>query len=123
MATKNPAGAYVGGKLAVLNTANGKVEREVNVGYFPYAVRNLGGNLYVTLLGEGKLLIYTPDLKLLTSIRVGSAPQEMCSDGRRLFVVNTGTDDLSVINTRTNRLTGNVPLAATGSRFGSAPSG
>ena len=122
MATKNASGAYIGGKLAILNTTTGKVEREVSVGYFPYAVRNLSGNLYVTLLGEDKLLIYTPELKLLRSIPVGRSPQEMCSDGRHLYVVNTGTDDLSVVDPRTNRLTGRISVAAKDSSFGTTPS-
>lgn len=122
VATKNQAGAYVAGKLAILNTASGKIEREVSVGYFPYAVRKLGDNLYVTVLGENKLLIYSSDLKLLKSLRVGRSPQEMCSDGRRLFVVNSDTDNISVVDTRTNRVTGSVSLAARGSRFGTAPS-
>jgi Phosphoesterase family len=120
--TKNQAGAYVAGKLAILNTTNGKIEREVSVGYFPYAVKKMGDNLYVTLLGEDKLLVYGSDLKLIKSLRVGQSPQEMCSDGRRLFVVNSDTDNLSVVDTRTNRITGIVALAATGSRFGTAPS-
>ncbi|HXD30227.1 MAG TPA: bifunctional YncE family protein/alkaline phosphatase family protein [Pyrinomonadaceae bacterium] len=122
VATKNQAGAYVAGKLALLNTTSGKIEREVSVGYFPYAVRKLGTKLYVTLLGEQKLRVYDSELKLVKSLRVGRSPQEMCSDGRRLFVVNTDTDNLSVIDTRSDRVTGTVSLAARGSRFGTAPS-
>lgn len=120
--TKNPAGAYVAGKLAILNTTNGNIERDVNVGYFPYSVRNLNGKLYVTVLGEDKVLVYESDLTLMKTLRVGKRPQEMCSDGGRLFVVNTDSDDLSVIDTRTDRVSGTIPLAARGSRFGSAPS-
>jgi YVTN family beta-propeller protein len=121
-ATKNAKGEYGAGKLAVLNTATGKIENEVRVGYFPYALRNLNGRLYVTLIGENKLLIYNRELKLLKSITVGRTPQEMCSDGRRLYVVNTDSDDLSAIDTRTNRLSGRISLAASNSRFGTTPS-
>jgi YVTN family beta-propeller protein len=122
VATKNKAGAYVAGKLAVLNTSTGKIEREVRVGYFPYSVKALGGNLYVTLLGEDKLLVYSSDLKLLKSLGTGGKPQETCFDGRRLFVVNSDSDNLTIVDTRLNRVTGKVSLAATGSRFGTAPS-
>ncbi|MCU1265591.1 MAG: hypothetical protein JWM21_1909 [Acidobacteria bacterium] len=122
LTTKDASGAYVGGKLALLNTSTGKVESEVSVGFFPYAIRNVGGNLYVTLLGENKLLVYSKDLKLLKTLVVGRTPQEMCSDGRRLYVVNTGADNLSVIDTRTNRLLSNISFAAKGSNFGTTPS-
>ena len=122
MATRNAEGNYVGGKLAILNTETGNVEREVAVGYFPYAVRYINGSLYVTLLGEDKLLVYSADLKLLKSIAVGRTPQEMCTDGKSLYVVNTGSDSLSVVNTRSNRITSTIALAAKETRFGTTPS-
>ncbi len=121
LSKKDASGAYGGGKLALLNTKSGKIEKEVPVGFFPYAVSNVGGNLYVTLLGEDKLLVYSRELKLLKSMRVGKTPQEMCSDGRWLYVVNSGTDDLAVIDTRTNQPAGTISLAARGSRFGTTP--
>ncbi len=122
LAIKNTAGNYFGGKLAILNTETGNVEREVAVGYFPYAVRNIKGRLYVTLLGEDKLLVYSPDLKLLKSIVVGRTPQEMCTDGKNLYVVNTGSDSLSVVDTRSNKITSTIALAAKETRFGTTPS-
>jgi YVTN family beta-propeller protein len=122
MATKNAAGNYAGGKLAILNTETGNIEREVSVGYFPYAVRNVNGSVYVTLLGEDKVLVYSPQLKLVKSIAVGRTPQEMCTDGKNLYVINTGTDSLSVIDTSSNRITSTIALAAKDTRFGTTPS-
>ncbi len=122
MATKNAGGNYVGGKLAILNTDTGNIEREAGVGYFPYAVRNVNGSVYVTLLGEDKLLVYSPQLKLVKSIAVGRTPQEMCTEGKNLYVVNTGTDSLSVVNTSSNRITSTIALAAKETRFGTTPS-
>src|SRR5882762_1782354 len=122
LAAKTAKGEYVNGKLTILNTATGNIEKEVAVGYFPYAVRNLNGNLYVTLLGENKLLVYDRQLKLVKTLPVGGIPQEMCSDGARLFVVNTNSDDLSVIDTRRNLIASTISLAAKESRFGTTPS-
>jgi YVTN family beta-propeller protein len=121
LATQNTKGDYAGGKLAILNCETGKVERAVDVGYFPYAVRYIGKRLYVTLLGEDKLLIYSAELKLLKSLAVGRTPQEMCTDDRRLYVVNTGADDLSVIDVKSNRMTSRISVGAQGSQFGAAP--
>ena len=58
MAGKDKDGNYAGGHLVILNTTTGKVEINKEVGYFPYAIRFLGGQLYVTLLGENKLLVF-----------------------------------------------------------------
>jgi len=122
MALKNAKGEYVNGRLSVLNTASGKIEKEVDLGYFPYAVKFTAGKLFVTLLGENKLLVFDTYLKLLKTIAVGRTPQEMCSDGRELFVVNTGSDDLTRIDARTVRVNGTISVATKGSVFGTTPS-
>ena len=121
LATKNAQGNYIGGKLAILDTKSGAIEREADVGYFPYAVRFLRGKLYVTLIGEHKLLVVDRDLKVSKAIAVGRNPQEMCSQGDRLYVVNGSTDSLTVLNTRTDRIDREISLARPGSRFGAGP--
>lgn len=127
-ATKNAKGEYGAGKLEILNTVTGKVEKEIGIGYFPFAVRNLNGTLYVTLLGENKLLVFDRQLKLIKPIAVGRTPQNMCADerassgARTLYVVNTDSDSLSVVDTRTNQITSTISVAARGSRFGTTPS-
>ncbi len=121
MATKKPGGGFVGGGLAVLNPVSGKVERETKAGYYPYTVRYIGGKLFVTVLGEDKVFVFDRQLRLIKTISVGHTPQESCRDGRRLYVVNTGADSLSVVDTQTDRVTSTISLAEKGSRFGVAP--
>src|ERR1043166_2324891 len=122
LAVKNAKGAYLNGRLSILNTETGVTEEEIELGYFPYAVRAVGDKFYMTLLGENKLLVFDRYLKQLKSIAVGRTPQEMCTDGNLLYVVNTGSDSLSIISTRTNTLVSTISLAAQGSAFGTAPS-
>ncbi len=122
MATKGPGGGLEGGGLALLNTATGRIERETTAGYYPYTVRYLSGKLFVTVLGQDKLLVFDRELRLLKSIALGRTPQESCTDGRRLYVVNTGSDSLSVIDTQAGRPTSTISLAEKGSSFGVAPS-
>jgi YVTN family beta-propeller protein len=122
MATKNAEGNYISGKLATLDTETGKIKSETNVGYFPYGLRFLNGNLYLTLLGENKLLVYSQQLKQIKSLMVGLTPQEMCSDGRRLYVINTGSDSLSVIDLQRNEVVSTIKVTQKGSRFGRTPS-
>src|SRR5438270_7027300 len=122
MATqKDGKGGFVGGGLGMLNTSSGKVEQEIKAGYYPYTVRYLSGKLFVTVLGEDKVFVFDRDLKLTKSISVGRTPQESCTDGRRLYVVNTGADSLSVIDTQSERVTSTVSVAQRGSRFGASP--
>ncbi len=122
MALRNAKGEYLNGRLSIVNTADGKIERRVDVGYFPYAVRFIAGKLFVTLLGENKVLVFDPQLRLAQTIAVGRTPQQMCSDGRNIFVVNTGTDDISVIDARTLRVTKTISVAAKDGQFGTTPS-
>src|SRR5262249_12506800 len=122
MATKGPGGGFEGGGLARLNTAQGEIEKETTAGYYPYTVHYLNGKLFVTILGEDKLLVFDRDFNLLKSISVGRTPQESCTDGRRLYIANTGSDSLSVIDTQTNRLASTISIAEKGSRFGASPS-
>lgn len=122
LVANNASGDYIAGKLALLNTETGKVEQETEVGYFPYAVRYLNGKFYVTILGENKVLVYDAHLKPVTSIEVGQRPQGMCVDGERLYVVNTNSDDLSVVNIKTDKLVSTISVRREGDRFGVAPS-
>src|SRR2546425_12210103 len=121
MATKKPGGGFVGGGLALLNTGTGQIERETKAGYYPYTVRYISGKLFVTVLGEDKVFVFDRELKLIKTISVGRTPQESCRDGRRLYVVNTGADSLSVVDTQNDRVTSTISLAEKGYRFGVAP--
>ena len=122
MATqKDGKGGFVGGGLGMLNTSSGQVEHEIKAGYYPYTVRYLSGKLFVTVLGEDKVFVFDRDLKLTKSITVGRTPQASCTDGRQLYVVNTGADSLSVIDTQSGRVTSTVSVAQRGSRFGASP--
>lgn len=122
LAVKDAKGAYLNGRLSILNTETGTTEKQIDLGYFPYAVRAINDKFYVTLLGENKLLVFNKALRLLKTIAVGRTPQEMCSDGGLLYIVNTGSDSLSVISTRTDALVSTISVAARGSTFGTAPS-
>lgn len=122
MATqKDGKGGFVGGGLGMLNTATGKIEREIKAGYYPYTVHYLNGKLFVTVLGEDKVFVFDRDLKLTRQIAVGKTPQESCTDGRKLYVVNTGADSLSVIDTQTESVTSTISVAQRGNRFGASP--
>jgi YVTN family beta-propeller protein len=116
-------GYYEKGKLIIVNTTTGSVEREAVAGYFPHTVRVLNGKLYCSLLGENKILAYSRDLILLKTIEVGQSPQDMCSDpsGKALYVVNTGADTLSVIDTETDAVSSTVDLTQHPTRYGVGP--
>ena len=122
LVANNTHGDYIEGKLALLNTETGGVEQEAKVGYFPYSARYLNGKFYLTLLGENRLLVMDAGLKTVASIPVGERPQGMCVDGERLYVVNSNSDDLSVIDTRVEKVVSTISVRNRGSRFGVAPS-
>jgi len=121
MVVENEQKAYVKGQLAILNTETGQVERSLDVGYFPYSVYYLKEKLYVTLLGQNKLLIYDAQLKLLKTLAVGRTPQNLCTDGEKLYVVNTTSDDISVVDTQQDTVVAKIGVRHNGFRYGSSP--
>ncbi len=121
MVAENEQKAYVKGQLALLNTETGEVERSLEVGYFPYSVYYLNGKLYVTLLGENQLLIYDAQLNPIKTLAVGRTPQNLCTDGEKLYVVNTASDDISVVDTKQDAVVAKIGVRHNGFRFGSSP--
>jgi len=119
---------YGKGKLAILNTKTGKIELEAEAGYFPHTVRYLNQKLYVTILGEDKLQVYEAhSLKLLKSLDVslgiGKTPQDICPDpqANRLYVVNTGSDNLAVVDAGKDEVVSKIRVGRDGEGFGCGP--
>lgn len=115
------SGKYGRGRLAILNTTSGQIEREADAGYFPHTVKFAQGKLYVTILGEDKLQVYDLELNILKTIPVGRTPQDLCSDAQRLYVVNTGSDSISVVDTLKDSLVSTIELKVKGRAYGSGP--
>jgi YVTN family beta-propeller protein len=114
---------YGRGKLAILNTKTGKIEHEKEAGYFPHTVRYLNKKLYVTILGEDKLNVYDSQANLLKSLDVGKTPQDICPDpqANRLYVVNTGSDKLAVVDAGKDEVVSKIPVGSQGEGFGCGP--
>jgi hypothetical protein len=121
-------GASGPGKVAILNVTTGRIESTVNAGYFPSAMRLVGKTLYLSLVGEHKLLAYDlsgGQLRLRRTIATGRAPQSLCADDARVYVVNSGSDDVSAVSltsdsVATYRVRFPGPQGAS-ARFGGAP--
>ena len=122
-------GASGPGKLAILNVTSGRIESTVNAGFFPSAMRVVGRTLYMSLVGEHKLLAYDLSAgqpRLRRAIATGRAPQNLCVDDSRVYVVNSGSDDVSAVSLTSDSVVASFrvrfpgPQGAT-ARFGSAP--
>ncbi len=114
-------GHYQKGKIALLNTATGAIERESEVGYFPQTVQFINNKFYVTVTGENKLQVFDRQLKPLETLPVGEKPQNSCASGNRLYVVNSNSDNISIVETATDKIVSTVSVNFQGGRFGSAP--
>ena len=117
-------GSYEKGALAILNTASGKVDQVVPAGLFPHSVEYANQKLYVTLEGENKLMVYglsESGWELKQSLPVGKSPTRLCLDGDRLYVVDTGSDELSVVDTRKDEALKSVGLRQQNLSFGVSP--
>ena len=122
-------GASGPGKVAILNVTTGRIESTVNAGYFPSSMRLVGKTLYLSLVGEHKLLAY--DLsggqpRLRRTIATGRAPQSLCADDARVYVVNSGSDDVSAVSLTSDSVVATYRVRFPGpqgaaARFGGAP--
>jgi YVTN family beta-propeller protein len=121
LAGKDDKGNYVSGRIALLNTDDGKIERDADAGYFPYSVRRVNGKLYVAVVGENRLRVYDSRLNPLKEMPVGRRPEAMCVDGQRLYVVNTDSDEISVVDTARDAVVSTARVNRPGSRFGATP--
>ena len=129
LTTPDSVGASGPGKLAILNVTSGRIESTVYAGFFPSSMRLVGRTLYLALVGEHKLLAY--DLsggqpRLRRTIATGRAPQNLCADDARVYVVNSGSDDVSAVSLTSDSVVATYrvkfpgPQGAT-ARYGGAP--
>ena len=114
-------GQYRQGRLSILDTMTGIVEPGPELGYFPYSMCHVNGKLYAGILGENKVQVFDTHMHPLTSIQVGSCPQDITADGTILYVVNANSDTVSVIDTVSDRVTATIGVRGSRTTFGSAP--
>jgi hypothetical protein len=122
------AGASGPGQLAILNVTTGRIESTTRAGFFPSSMRVVGRTLYLTLVGEHKLLAYdvTGQPRLRRTIGSGRAPQNLCADDARVYVVNSGSDDVSAVSLAADSVVATYRVRFPGAqgaaaKFGSAP--
>jgi len=65
-----------------------------------------GSRLYISLWGGDKVIVFNTETKLQQIIPVGDNPNEMCltQNGQFLYVANANDNNVSVINTKVNRV-------------------
>jgi len=117
-------GLFNKGYLQILDTTKGTVEQSAEIGYFPYAIAYSRGKIYASLLGEDKLAIFDAStLHSVASLSVGNKPQDITLDPElnRLYVVNSGSDSISVIDTNLNKQVAVFDLQHGKTKYGSAP--
>ncbi len=115
-------GNYTTGKISILNTATGTIEQSVDTGYFPYAIALVNGKLYASLLGEDKVLVVDAGtLKPIKTLSVGRKPQNMTVSGESLYVANSGSDSISVIDTEKNDVIETFGVKNGKTEYGAAP--
>jgi hypothetical protein len=92
-------------------------------------MRLVGKTLYLSLVGEHKLLAYDlsgGQLRLRRTIATGRAPQSLCADDARVYVVNSGSDDVSAVSLTADSVVATYRVRFPGpqgasARFGGAP--
>lgn len=106
------------GNLQIIATASGKLQSQVDLPGYPFAVasktRGPGApKIYVSSEQRGVISVVDAHTgKVAREIATGTQPVGLSLDTsqRRLFVSNAGSDTLSIVDTRTDRVTSTVLL-------------
>jgi YVTN family beta-propeller protein len=126
MVNDHGKGEWKKGEIALLNTETGKILDEKPTGHFPYALAWVGNKLYATLEGENRVQVYTIEngrFQEGASIPVGVNPTQLTSDGATLYVADTSSDELTVIDTQKDQAVTTIDLKQAGFKYGAAPTG
>jgi YVTN family beta-propeller protein len=106
---------YKGG-LAVIKASTGELLRSIPVGGYPLDIAVKPGRVnkvYVGCERDAKVDIVDPDRGTIRgSIKTGAQPVDliMNSDGSRLFVANSGSDTVSIIDTVSDKVIRSILL-------------
>ncbi len=114
-------GKYGKGKIAILNTESGQVEKEADAGYFPYSVACAEGRIFVSVLGEDKVEVFGRDLMPVKTLTVGRGPGNMTVYGKLVYVVNQNSDAVYVIDGLTAKVEKKIDVSMKGVGYGAAP--
>ncbi|HZT43737.1 MAG TPA: alkaline phosphatase family protein [Chthonomonadaceae bacterium] len=125
------------GSVSILDTGGNRVIGKARTAGFPYAVAAItkgpdaDKKLYVSSERDGVVSVVDvsdpANDRLLRNLSTGDHPMALCLDGaqQRLFVANAGSDTVSVVDTRADRLLRTIPLRPTEARGlpGATPTG
>lgn len=107
------------GALSIVDLNTGAPVKTVAVGGFPYAVAAItqgplaDRKVYVSSERDALVNVVDPEKGTVTaSIRTGANPVALLLDGaqQRLFVANAGSDTVSIVDTRTDRVARTILL-------------
>lgn len=125
--TGDPKNAMRGG-LAILDAQGTQAAASVELPGYPFAVAAAdSGTVYVTSEQRGVVSIVNVETKTARDIPTGAQPIALCFDKAqaRLFVANAGSDTVSVIQTKSDKVTRTILLRPGDSRGlpGATPTG
>ena len=101
--------------VQILNPANDKIIGEIPTGASPHYVnilKNAGAGMAV-VQGPGEILLFDPvTFKPGIKIKVGDQPHWLAvsTDGKTAFVTNEASNTISVIDIKSGKVTGTIPV-------------
>jgi len=115
-------------KLLKVSVLKKKIIKSLSFDHFLYDVVMARDRkkLYVSIWGGQAVAVVDPDdMSLLNTIPAGDHPNKMVlANDARLFVANANTDNVSVINTKTDKVIETISvLPYPGALYGSTPNG
>ena len=95
------------GLLSLINSETGAISSQIEVGGFPLDTVVTGGKAYVGCERDGQVdVVNLSQHRVTRAIHTGAQPVDLLLDqkGARLFVANSGSDTVSIIDTKTDKI-------------------
>jgi YVTN family beta-propeller protein len=122
-----PNSVLISGNYAYVSNEGGRIANAKDFTNISNGTPIVASSVSGTAITGTVSVIDTTTGKLVTHIATGLHPTGMAISGGMLFVCNTGSDSISVIDLATNQVMRTIslalPLNNTGSRFGAEPTG
>jgi YVTN family beta-propeller protein len=108
--------------VVLIDTNSGTIARDAKIAnQEPYALAVASGKIYVTIPATDQVMVLDEQLNLTSTLTVGHTPLATCQDSARLYVVDSNSDDVSVIDTKTDRVLTQLPVKFLNQDWGAEP--
>ena len=108
--------------VVMIDTTTGNITRDSIIGLNePYQLTVIAGKIYVLVPASNQVVVLDNNLNTIATLNVGTSPESSCQDGLNLYVVDSNSDDVAVVNTTMDQVVASFPVKFWNQKWGAGP--